>query len=177
MQHTYEGAHVETFEHEQQRRFLTQLLASPSELCVHAAAFGISPAAFRLKCWKVRSRPQCQHFTSVAVTAPCSPVCVCVSRNSPQYKASSCQWSRNPSPRTHVYAMLLPLSEVTWSYCLSLFGHVSSLTGMGKSRPHTLSDLSSNACLFSFCMLCVSFSSQTAKTCIKSAHLASSPVW
>lgn len=44
---------VETFEHEQQKRFLLQLLASPSALYTHAAAFGISPAAFHLKCWKV----------------------------------------------------------------------------------------------------------------------------
>ena len=48
------AAPIETFEHEQQRRCLTQLLASPSALYTHAAAFGISPAAFRLKCWKVR---------------------------------------------------------------------------------------------------------------------------
>ena len=52
------AAPIETFEQEQQRRFLTQqLLASPSALYTHAAAFGISPAAFRLKCWKVRVIP------------------------------------------------------------------------------------------------------------------------
>lgn len=78
MQPTHDGAHVETFEHEQQRRFLTQLLASPSELYVHAAAFGISPAAFRLKCWKVRTRPQCQqHSCLLLVTPLCSAVFVC----------------------------------------------------------------------------------------------------
>lgn len=47
------GAQMKMFEHEQRRHFLTQLLATPSALYVHAAAFGISPAAFRLKCWKV----------------------------------------------------------------------------------------------------------------------------
>lgn len=52
-------AHMETFEHEQQTQVLTQLLASPSTLYVHAAAFGQSPAAFRLKCWKVRSIQSC----------------------------------------------------------------------------------------------------------------------
>lgn len=49
-----QGDVLESFEHEQQRRFLTQLLASPSALYTHAAAFGVSPAAFQLKCWKVR---------------------------------------------------------------------------------------------------------------------------
>ncbi|KAL3158757.1 hypothetical protein ABBQ32_011485 [Trebouxia sp. C0010 RCD-2024] len=76
MQHTYEGAHVETFEHEQQRRFLTQLLASPSELCVHAAAFGISPAAFRLKCWKELATIQGIILPMVSKPQP-KNTCVC----------------------------------------------------------------------------------------------------
>lgn len=46
-------AHVETFEKEQQRRFLLQLLATPSALYRHAAACGSSPIAYRLECWKV----------------------------------------------------------------------------------------------------------------------------
>lgn len=47
-------ARTETFEKEQQRLFLTQLLAKPSSLYTHAAAAGLSPVAFRLECWKVR---------------------------------------------------------------------------------------------------------------------------
>lgn len=46
-------AERETFEKQQQRDFLTQLLARPSALYREAAIFGLSPAAFRLECWKV----------------------------------------------------------------------------------------------------------------------------
>lgn len=46
-------AQIETFEKEQQRRFLLQLLATPSALYRHAAACGASPIAYRLECWKV----------------------------------------------------------------------------------------------------------------------------
>ncbi|KAL3135584.1 hypothetical protein ABBQ38_006064 [Trebouxia sp. C0009 RCD-2024] len=76
MQPTHDGAHVETFEHEQQRRFLTQLLASPSELYVHAAAFGISPAAFRLKCWKELATLQ-GIIISMASKPESKNTCVC----------------------------------------------------------------------------------------------------
>ncbi len=47
-------ARIETFEREQQRQFLTQLLAKPSALYRQAVAAGLTPAAFRLECWKVR---------------------------------------------------------------------------------------------------------------------------
>ncbi len=46
-------AQTETFEKQQQRDFLTQLLARPSALYRQAAISGLSPAAFRLECWKV----------------------------------------------------------------------------------------------------------------------------
>ena len=46
-------AQTETFEKQQQRDFLTQLLARPSALYRQAASSGLSPAALRLECWKV----------------------------------------------------------------------------------------------------------------------------
>ncbi|DBB01932.1 hypothetical protein WJX77_011705 [Trebouxia sp. C0004] len=45
-------AQTETFEKQQQRNFLTQLLARPSALYHQAAISGLSPAACRLQCWK-----------------------------------------------------------------------------------------------------------------------------
>ncbi|DBA66858.1 TPA: hypothetical protein ACH3X2_001992 [Trebouxia sp. C0005] len=45
-------AETETFEKQQLRDFLTQLLARPSALYRQAAISGLSPAAFRLECWK-----------------------------------------------------------------------------------------------------------------------------
>ncbi|DBB14884.1 hypothetical protein WJX82_008835 [Trebouxia sp. C0006] len=45
-------AQTETFEKQQQRDFLTQLLARPSALYRQAASSGLSPAALRLECWK-----------------------------------------------------------------------------------------------------------------------------
>lgn len=43
-----------TFESQQQRNYLIHLLSKPSSLYEPAAAAGLSPAAFRLVCWKVQ---------------------------------------------------------------------------------------------------------------------------
>ena len=72
-------AQTETFEKQQQRDFLTQLLARPSALYRQAAISGLSPAALRLECWKVgfpitNMRRSCAFWQLKAfdLTDPCS---------------------------------------------------------------------------------------------------------
>lgn len=59
---------TEKFEKEQQRRFLIELLATPSALYRHAAACGTSPVAYRLECWK-----QLADVQGVSRLAPAAP--------------------------------------------------------------------------------------------------------
>ena len=60
-----------TFEVQQQRNYLIQLLSRASSIYEPAAAAGLSPAAFRLVCWKVQQKLTTCDFNSSTNVSLC----------------------------------------------------------------------------------------------------------